>query len=291
MKILVGFKEVTDPALSLDFGLGNPVVFGAGRPRRLDPADAAALNLALDLKASHQAEITLISIGPEGVVEYLRDGLAAGAAKAVRIAAADGLSPYGKARLLAQAARLYNADIIFTGARSLDTGSSQVGPLAAGLLGWPCGGYVTGLKPEGDKNSLILIKDIGRGEREKVSCPLPAVITVRGEGRLPYARLDSLIASKTAAIDVLTPADLGLATLPADPTRVTNLAYPHPRLRKSPPLDSSLPAFERILQLLQGGIAKRAGRMLPGDSEAVAEELFEMLKEAGVLRPQAHERL
>lgn len=291
MKILVGFKEILDPALSLDFGLGNPVVFGAGRPCRLDLADAAALNLALGLKDSLEAEIILISIGQEGVEEYLRDGLAAGAAKAVRIAADDSLSPYHKARLLAQAARLYQADIIFTGARSADTGSGQVGPLAAGFLGWPCGGYVTGLAPGGKKDSLILTKDIGRGEREKVSCPLPAVVTVRGEGRLPYARLDSLIASRESKIEVLTPADLGLATLPADPTRVTVLAYPRPRPRKAPPLDSSLPAFERILQLLQGGIARRAGRMLPGDSEAVAEELFEMLKEAGVLRPQAHERL
>jgi electron transfer flavoprotein beta subunit len=288
MKIIVGLKEIIDPALSLDFGLGNPVVFGAGRPRRLDPAAAAALNLALKLKDSLQAEIILISIGGEGVSEYLRDGLAAGAGRAVRIAdAAPEPSPWRKARLLAQAARLYNADIIFTGARSLDTASGQVGPLTAGWLGWPCGGYVTGLEPDGEKDGLILSKDIGRGERERVSCQLPAVITVRGEGRLPYARLDSLIASRTKEIEVLTPADLGLAALAGEPVRVTSFAYPRPRPRKAPPLDSSLPAFERILQLLQGGIAKRRGRMLPGDSEEVAGQLFELLKEAGVIRPAA----
>jgi len=289
MKILVCFKEIIDPALSLDFGLGNPVVFGAGRPRHLDPADAAALNLALTLKASLKTEIIVISIGGEGAAEYLRDGLAAGADKAVRIAADDNLPPYRKAGLLAQTARLYHTDIIFTGARSRDTGNGQVGPLAAGRLGWPCGGYVTGLEP--DKDGLILTRDIGRGEREKVSCQLPAVITVRGEERLPYASLDNLIASKTAAIDVIAPADLGLATLPADPARVTNIAFPRPRRRQAPPLDSSLPAFERILQLLRGGIAKRAGRMLPGGSQAVADQLFDLLKEAGVLRPRAHGRL
>ncbi len=290
MKIIVGFKEVIDPALSLDFGLGNPVVFGVGRPRRLDPCDAAALELALGLKDSLKAEITLASIGPEGVEAYLRDGLAAGADKAVRLADDDPEpSPHRKARLLAQTARLYGADIIFTGARSLDTGSGQVGPLAAGWLGWPCCGYVTGLDSAAEKDGLILLKDIGRGERERVRCQPPAVITVRGEGRLPYAPLDSLIASRTAGIEVLTLADLGLATaaLAEEPARVTTIAYPRPRPRKAPPLDSSLPAFYRILQLLEGGIARRQGRMLPGDSEAVAGQLFDLLKEEGVIRPTA----
>ena len=110
---------------------------------------------------------------------------------------------------------------------------------------------------------------------------------VKGEGRLPYASLDSLIESKSSKITLLSSVDLGISPteLQNDPTTVTGLVNPRPRTRKVPPLDSSLPAFYRILQLLEGGISKRSGRMLEGSSEQLADQLFELLKEEGVIKP------
>jgi electron transfer flavoprotein beta subunit len=220
---------------------------------------------------------------------YLRNGLALGADKARRIWDEDftELSPHRKARLLTGAASLYGANLILTGARSLDTGNGQVGPLMAAWLGLPCISDVVSLELDGKGNSINLTRDIGRGEREKVRCSLPAVITVRGEGKLPYASLDRLIESKSSEVALLSSADLGIssAELHNDPTIVTDLVYPRPRPRKVTPLDSSLPAFYRILQLLEGGISKRKGLMLQGSSEELAERLFELLKEEGVLKP------
>jgi electron transfer flavoprotein beta subunit len=291
MKIIVCLKEVTDPALSLDFGLRNRVVFGEGQPLRLNPNDATALNMALALKSadmSGQIEITLVSIGPARVESYLRNGMALGADRATRIWDEDflELSPYQKARLLTGAVSLYGADLVFTGARSLDTANGQVGPLIGGWLGWPCVCDVISIELDTAQNRISLIKDLGRGEREKVRCPLPAVIAIKGEGRLPYASLDRLIESRYSEVTQLYPTDLGIAAaeLKDDPTRVTGLVYPRPRPRKAPPLDSSLPAFYRILQLLEGGISKRRGLMLQGSGEELAERLFELLKEEGVLR-------
>jgi electron transfer flavoprotein beta subunit len=291
MKKIVCLKEVTDPALSLDFGLRNRVVFGEGQPLRLNPNDATALNMALALKSadmSGQIEITLVSIGPARVESYLRNGMALGADRATRIWDEDflELSPYQKARLLTGAVSLYGADLVFTGARSLDTANGQVGPLIGGWLGWPCVCDVISIELDTAQNRISLIKDLGRGEREKVRCPLPAVIAIKGEGRLPYASLDRLIESRYSEVTQLYPTDLGIAAaeLKDDPTRVTGLVYPRPRPRKAPPLDSSLPAFYRILQLLEGGISKRRGLMLQGSGEELAERLFELLKEEGVLR-------
>jgi len=278
--------------LSLDFGLTNRVVFREGLPLRLNPGDAAALAIALGLKSPDEGlkvEITLISIGPVRVESYLRNGLALGADRAVRIWDKDlpNLSPCQKARLLTGFVSLYGADLVFTGARSLDTGNGQVGLLMAGQLGLPCVSDVIGLEPDKAQNSLNLTRDTGRGEREKVRCPLPAVITVKGEGQLPYASLDRLVESKAAEVELLTPAELGITAeeLQDDPTRVTGLVYPRPNPRKAPPLDSSLPAFYRILQLLEGGMSKRKGLMLKGSSEELAEQLFSLLKEEGVIRP------
>lgn len=294
MKIIVCLKEVIDPALSLDTGLRNSVVFREGQPLRLNPNDAAAINIALGLKPMDEesgTEITLISIGPGRVESYLRNGLALGADKGVRIwdEGFIGLSSWQKARLLTGAVKLYGADLVLTGAESLDTANGQVGPLMAGWLGLPCTGNVVELELDEQQKSIIVTRDIGRGEREKAWCPLPAVVTVKGEGKLPYASVDNLIESRYKEITVLSSTDIGIsdAQLKSDPTKTTGFVQPRPRLRKAPPLDSSLPAFYRVLQLLEGGIAKRKGRILQGSREELAEQLFGLLKEAGVIKPAA----
>ncbi len=292
MKIIVCLKEVIDPALNIDFGLANNVIFRSGLPLKINPADAAALAMALDIKGDiKDAEITLVSIGPERVESYLRDGLALGADKAVRIwdEGFDGLSPWQKARLLTGVVKLLGGDLVFTGFRSLDTANGQVGPLLASWLNWPCVSGVVSVEVDTGYKSLTLVKDIGRGEREKLSCPLPAVVTGKGDGKLPYASLDRIIESKYAEITRLSLADLNIseAELGSDHARVAGLVFPRPALRKAPPLDSSLPAFDRILQLLAGGIARRKGLALEGSAEELAEQLFEILKAEGVLRPAA----
>jgi electron transfer flavoprotein beta subunit len=294
MKIIVCLKEVIDPALSLDFGLRNSVVFREGLPFRLNPNDAAALAMALDLKSPEggfPVEITVMSVGPARVESYLRNGLALGADKAIRIWEEDcnGLSSYQKAMILSGVAKLSGADLVITGSRSLDTGNSQVGPLIAGWLDLPCICEVVSIELNAAQNNVILIKDIGRGEREKIQCTLPAVITVRGEGKLPYASLDRLIESKHSEVTLLSPADLSISSfeLKNDPTRVTDLSYPRPGPVKVPPLDTSLPAFYRILQLLEGGISKRKGRMLQGSSEELAEQLFQLFLDEGVIKSAA----
>jgi electron transfer flavoprotein beta subunit len=293
MKIIVCIKEVVDTGLSLGFGLSNKVVFREGLPLRLNPNDAEALSMALDLKSAEKAspvEITLISIGPERVESYLRDGLAMGADKAIRIwgEGFGELSAWQKARLLSRAVALSGADLVLAGARSLDTGNGQAGPLMAVWLDMPCVGEVVGLELTREADNIKLTKDIGRGKRETVRCSLPAVITVKGEGgKLPYASLDKLLESKSSEVTRLSLADLGISVdeLKNDPTRVTGLVYPRPRPKKVPTPESSLPAFDRIMKLLEGGISRRQGRMLEGSSEELADQLFELLINEGVIHP------
>jgi electron transfer flavoprotein beta subunit len=288
MKIIVCLKEVVDPALSLDPGLTHNIVFREGLPLKLNPDDAFALALALDLRLNDD-EITLVSIGPDRVESYLRNGLALGAAKAVRIWSddLDTLSPCRKALLLTGVVTLLGADLVLTGARSLDTASGVTGPLMAAWLGWPGVTGVVAVTLDAGRNSVTLVREAGRGEREKVFCPLPAVIGVGGEGKLPYASLDSFIGSRYSKISLLSPADLPVspAALKNDPAEAIDLVFPRPAPRRVPPLDSSLPAFYRILQLLEGGVSRRKGTMLQGTPAELADRLFEILKEAGVVKP------
>jgi electron transfer flavoprotein alpha/beta subunit len=216
----------------------------------------------------------------------LRNALALGADKVARIWGDDfeNLSPYQKAKLLSKAMSLYGVDLVLTGVKSLDTGSALAGPLIAGRLGWSCVTEVVTI--EAKEDNVIILKDIGRGEREKLSCPLPAVIAVKGNGKLPYASLDKYVESKYSEITLITPVDLGISSdeLKRDPSGVTRLTHPRPWPVKAPPLDSSLPAFYRILQLLEGGITKRKGQMLEGSSDEVAEKLYQLFLEEGVLK-------
>ena len=292
MKIIVCLKEVVDPALSLDNGLRHGVVFREGLPLRLNPNDAAALSLALDLKSVNTGvEITAVSIGPARVESYLRNALALGADKALRIGDADlaEITAYQKAVLLSAAVSLSGADLVLTGVKSLDTASGQVGPLLAARLGFPCVVDVVSITSDTEENSFNLVKNLGRGEREKLRCPLPAVLAVRGEGKLPYAPLDRLVDSQYSEVTLLSPADLTVspAELKNDPVKITDLIFPRPRPVKVPPLDSSLPAFYRILQLLEGGISKRKGTIFEGSADELAEQLFRLFLEEGVIKSAA----
>ena len=295
MKIIVCLKEVVDTALSLDTGLSHRIVFEEGLPLRLNPNDAVALGTALDLKAldtTGSLEITAVSIGPERTENYLRQALALGTDKAVRIWGEDfrGLSPWRKSRLLSAFVSLSGAELILTGARSLDTGNAQVGSLIATRLGLPCVSSVVRFEINPDSGILHFTKDLGRGKREVVACSLPAVATVKGEGAgLPYPSLDRLIESRQSTIEVLSLSDLNLnpAEFNQERTRMTALMALRPRPRRVATPENSLPVFDRILKLLEGGISRRQGKMLEGSPSELADQLFELLVDEGVIRRAA----
>ena len=291
MKIAVCLKEVVDSNLNLVFDPKTRELFREGLALRLNPDDATALAQALSLKKEGEppVEIVLISIGPERVEYYLKDGLARGADSAVRIWGEDlaELSAYQKARVLSRAISLCSADLILTGARSLDTATGQVGPLIAAWLDLPCVAETVSFQIDREQKSLTAVKNMGKGTRESVQCTLPAVITVKGEGgSLPYASLDSLLKSLNTPITRLSPADLGIspAELKDDPTRVTGLAFPRPRPRKAPMPESTLPTYERILMLLQGGLTRRQGKMLRGSSEELVNQLYQIMVAEGLIK-------
>ena len=289
MRIIVCIKEVIDSELSLGFGQVNEELVQKGLAFMLNPNDAEALAEALVLKDKDvQVEITVISIGPERVECYLRDGLALGADRAVRIWGEDlkELSPYQKAKVLSKAISLFNADLILTGAKSMDNATGQVGPLIAAWLDLPCVCEVVGFQLEGDGKSITVLRNTGKGMQERVLSTLPAVLTVEGQGgKLPYASLDKILESKYAQVTLLSLSDLGIssAELESDPTKVVGLSFPRPRPKKVPTPESSLPAFNRILMLLQGGISKRRGKMLVGKGDELVNQLFELLIEEGVI--------
>ena len=286
-------KEVIDSRLNTGFGLVSESLLDKGLAFRLNPNDAEALTKALSVKEQMNnvpVEITLISIGSERVERYLRNGLALGADKAIRITVdnSNELSPFQTATLLSKAATLFGADLVLTGAMSMDTSSSQVGPLIAAMLEVPCVYGVVEIEPEVDGKSITVSRNIGKGIREKVWAGIPVVIAVEGQGNnIPYATLDKILESTSTPVTTHSPADLGISPgeLAYTPVMATCLSFPRPRPMKVPTPDSALPAFYRILALLQGGISKREGKILEGNSDELANRLYELLLEENIIKP------
>jgi electron transfer flavoprotein beta subunit len=287
VRIVICIKEVVDASLNLAFGRVSTELWQKGLAFRLNPNDAGALAAALEEKAKDaRVEITVISLGSERVEDYLREALALGADSAVRLQAEDHTSPYQKAAALSHAVSQYQPDLVLTGAASLDNASGQAGPFIAARLDLPSVGGVTEFQLDSDNKSVTVTRNIGRGARERLLSPLPAVLAIEEPGRaLPYASLDKLLESRSAPITVLSLSDLGIsaAELAGDPTQVTGLSFPRPRPKKVPTPASSLPAFDRILKLLEGGIPKRQGKMLQGSRGELVNQLFDLLVAADII--------
>ncbi len=290
MKIAVCLKEVIDTGLNLGYGQVGEALLRKGQSFRLNPNDAQALALAIKFKEAHsQTEITVVSLGPGRVETYLRDGLAAGADRAIRVweeGLAD-LSPYQKSKILSGALALAGFDLILAGARSLDNASGLVGPLMAAWLDMPC--ICETVAFELEKDGMTVTRNFSKGIQERLFCRLPAVLAVAGgQEKLPYASLEKIMDSQAARIICYSLADIGVSPeeLKNDPTRISGFSFPRPR-PKAAPYDASLPAFYRILALLEGGISRRRGEILKGDTDALVNQLFELLMREGVVKDPA----
>jgi len=290
MKIVVCLKEVVDSTADLALGKVSDALFQKGLIYQVNPADRQAMAEALAVKTQGQSvEITVVSVGPRQVEEYLREALAMGADSAWRIWDADfiNLDSLSKARLLAAAISLIGPDLVLTGVRSLDNASGQVGPALAALLNLPCVCQTTGFQVESDQKNVTVTRNAGRGIRERLLCSLPAVLTVEASLKdAPYPSMEKLVASQSAVIRQVDPVDLGIA-----PVQLKNRVYsikgpvfPRPRVKKVVAPDSSLPAFYRIPALLQGGIAKRRGRLLQGSQQEMIDQMFDLLVQEKILK-------
>ena len=114
--------------------------------------------------------------------------------------------------------------------------------------------------------------------REKVSCPLPAVLSVdlglythrvprhndfKKAAAIPFQKIAGPVDSRDSAVTIL------------------HTTPPCPRTRRTPAPDSGLPSFERIQQLLAGSKIEKKGRMLAGDPGELAEGIMDYLREHG----------
>ena len=154
-------------------------------PAIFNPEDLNALELALQIKDRYGGRITVISMGPPGAVNVLRDSLYRGADDAIlitdaRCAASDTLAT---SYILACAVKKIDYDIVLCGRQAIDGDTAQVGPQLAEKLGVTQITYFEELTELNGK-SITARRNIGNGWQQ-VRAKLPVLLTVTGDANEP----------------------------------------------------------------------------------------------------------
>ena len=246
---------------------------------RINPYDEAALEAALRIKDRVSGtRIILLTAGTMIAETELRRCLALGADALYQIDTGSNLDPYTKSKQLTSVARRFGADLILCGKESMDRQNGLVGAFMAGQMNLPFISAIVDIAYIAGEERVEATRSCGRGVREKISCPLPAVLSV-DMGLYTYRVPSHADLERAAAIPfqaITSPAvfsDLAVSTLQTTP--------PCPRPKLTPAPESGLPAIERIRQLLTGSRIEKKGQMLEGEPEKLAAGIMDYLIEHG----------
>jgi len=290
LKIVVFIKSVVDARVPLELVEETGRLNEGWNVPILNPDDGAAVAAALSIKKENgAAHVTVVHLGPPSGERFLRDALALGCDEGLRVwdEGLEDLHTGAKALIFARVAEILGFDLLFTGTKSLDTGSAQLGVLLAASLNLPCVTRVAGIDAIGPAK-ITVTRRLDRGYQEQVECARPLVVALEAdEEAAGYAAFPAVARAAEASIPCL---DLSRIGVPLEAIKQAEsllafgpLRLPEPRLEFVQPPDSSLPAFERRRQLGEGFMPKRQGRIVRGEEDAVVEELFQTLLRQGRL--------
>ena len=209
MKIAVCIKQV--PVVSmLRFDNETRRMVRDGVPNEVNPYDVLGISLAARLKAEHDAEVVVITMGPPQASEALVQAMAMGADHAIHLndRAFAGSDTLATARALSIALQREECDLIICGRNSSDSETGQVGPEIAEMLGIPQITAVSNLEVAHDGDSLTAIRLNDEGH-EEIECDFPVLISVTdGVAEETYPRREDMESASNKPIRELTAADL-----------------------------------------------------------------------------------
>jgi len=206
MKIIVAIKQV--PERDAPVRIAGQWIEETDLQWAMNEPDAYALEEALQLKEKHGGEVVVVSAGPERVGSTIREALAKGADRAIHIACDDLIArdALGVGRLLAEAIRPENPDLVLTGLQSDDLGLGQTGVIVAELLGLPHATLI--LQVEKTDSGIRVKRELEEGWFQTIEMPTPAALTIQSGGnKLRYATLMGIKRAKTKEVRALNAVD------------------------------------------------------------------------------------
>ncbi|MFF6906525.1 electron transfer flavoprotein subunit beta/FixA family protein [Streptomyces sp. NPDC012389] len=177
----------------------------------LSELDEYAVEQALQIaEAADDAEITVVTVGPEDAKDALRKALSMGADKAVHVEDDDlhGTDVIGTSLVLAKAVEKTGYDLVICGMASTDGVMGVLPALLAERLGVP---QVTLLSEVAVNGGVVTGRRDGDTASERLEASLPAVVSVTDQsGEARYPSFKGIMAAKKKPVQSLDLDDLGL---------------------------------------------------------------------------------
>nr|WP_246470263.1 electron transfer flavoprotein subunit beta/FixA family protein [Streptomyces olivoverticillatus] len=177
----------------------------------LSELDEYAVEQALQIKdEADDAEITVLTVGPEDAKDALRKALSMGADKAVHVEDDDlhGTDALGTSLVLAKALEHVGYDLVVSGMASTDGGMGVVPAMLAERLGVPQVTLLSEVKVEDGK---VTGRRDGDAASEQLEAALPAVVSVTDQsGEARYPSFKGIMAAKKKPVESLDLSDLGI---------------------------------------------------------------------------------
>jgi electron transfer flavoprotein beta subunit len=184
---IVCIKQVPDTAhVTADAMKEDGTINRSALPAIINPDDLHALEAGLAVREQHGGTVTVITMGPLGAAEALRECLYRGADRAVlindrRAAASDTLAT---SYILSQAVRKIGTyDLVFCGRQAIDGDTAQVGPQMAEKLGLVQVTYLERIVELSDRTVRVR-RNVGNGW-EVLEARLPLLVTTLDTANAP----------------------------------------------------------------------------------------------------------
>jgi electron transfer flavoprotein beta subunit len=239
----------------------------------MSAADQSALEFGLQQAAVLGTGVTVITVGPAGADHVLRDALACGASRAIRIDAPTTVAGTDVATAIAD--HVAGAQWVWCGDYSLDRGAGSVPAFIAAHLGAEQALGIIAAELQGD--GVLATRRLDGGRRELLHVHAPAVVSVEGAtARLRRAGLAAVRAAATAPVEVMP------ATTPIH--RAEFMVRPYrPRARElAAPHGAS--ALERLRVLTDASVTSAArGERVHLDPADAAARIVLALRDWGYL--------
>jgi electron transfer flavoprotein beta subunit len=238
MKIVVCVKQVPDTAAERKLEAADSTLDRASVDGLINELDEYAIEEGLLLAeaqraAGHDAEVTILTMGPEKAAESIRKALSMGADQAVHLlddglAGSDGLST---SYALAQVLKQTGFDLVICGSESTDARMGVMASMLAERLGVPQVSLASKVEVDG---SALRIRRVSEDGYFEVESTLPAVISVVEKINEPrYPSFKGIMAAKKKPVVAMSMADAGidpaLVGLAGSATEVVDFAQRPPR--------------------------------------------------------------
>ncbi|MCI0581951.1 MAG: hypothetical protein L0227_03490 [Chloroflexi bacterium] len=249
MKVLVLVKSVPAVAGRITLTPDGRAIDTKHLGFAIGPHEECAVEAAVRIVEAHGGEAVVMTLGPAGALEQLRDALALGIARAIHLVT-DGQEwdPESTTTALVEAIRADEAtsgpfDLILLGNEAGDSAGYQVAVRLGRALGRPT---VTALKGLTVEDGSVRCEQEVDGSRDVYLLRLPAVAGVLEGINLPrFPSVPGRLRAKSKPVDVSEPAR------PAQRLEMLRLVVPQGAAKQAQVLGQGPEAAPAVVQVLQ----------------------------------------